>query len=83
MPSLEPLQWQSPHETFAALKPLLDRSDGVVGNVLVRLARDRRFPLRGPRYRLAQYKMIRDTACWIDVATQCPLYDVTGFRLAE
>lgn len=83
MPFLEPLQWQSPHEAFAALKPLLDRSDGVVENVIVRLARERRYPLRGPRYRLARYKLIRDTGCWIDVATQCPLYDVIGFRLAE
>jgi len=83
MPALEPLQWQAPHEAFTMLKPLLDRSDGVVENVIVRLALDRHYPLRGPRYRLARYKLIRDAGWWIDVATQRPLYGVIGFRLAE
>ncbi|WP_146014045.1 hypothetical protein [Trinickia dabaoshanensis] len=83
MPSLQPLQWRAPCEAPIALKPLLDRSDGVVENVIVRLALDRRYPLRGQRYRLARYTLVGGVGWWIDAATQRPLYGVIGFRLAE
>ncbi|KGC58669.1 hypothetical protein [Burkholderia pseudomallei] len=82
MPSIEPVQWQPPHEAVAALKPLLARNK-VVENIIVRLSRDKRFPIRGARYRVARFALIGEVPFWIDAVSQRPLYSVTGFRLAE
>ncbi|KAA0075852.1 hypothetical protein CIW54_26060 [Paraburkholderia sp. T12-10] len=67
VPSLQPLRWHTPYEAPIVLKALLDCSGGVVENVMVRLALDRRYPLRGQRYRLARYALAGGTSCWIDV----------------
>lgn len=83
IPSLQPLQWHAPYEAPIALKALLDCSGGVVESVIVRLALDRRYPLRGQRYRLARYALVGGTGWWIDAVTQRPLYGVIRFRLAE
>lgn len=83
IPSLQPLQWQAAYEAPIALKALLDRGGGVVESVIVRLALDRRYPLRGQRYRLARYAVVNGTGWWIDAVTERPLYGVIGFRLAE
>lgn len=67
MPSIGPLYWDHPGTASATLKPLIDRRGGVVENLMVRLALDRRYPLRGQRYRLARYALVGGTSCWIDV----------------
>lgn len=80
--SIKPVEWQPAHEAVAALKPLLAR-DKVVENIIVRLSRDKRFPIRGPQYRVARFALIGEVPFWIDAVSQRPLYSVTGFRLAE
>lgn len=80
--SISPIEWQPPHEAIAALKPLLDR-DKVVENIIVRLSRDQRFPVRGGLFRVARFALVGEVPFWIDAVTQRPLYSVTGFRLAE
>lgn len=82
MPSIEPVRWAHPDTAPDALRQLLDRG-GIVENLMVRLAPPAHFPLRGPRYRLARYALIRDAGWWVDVVTQRPLYGVIGFRRAE
>ncbi|RQP98065.1 hypothetical protein [Burkholderia stagnalis] len=83
MPSIQPIQWDHPGTAPAILKPLLERGGGVVENVIVRLSRDQRFPIRGARYRLAKYALVGEVPFWIDVMTQRPLYPVSGYKLAE
>jgi len=51
-------------------------------DVIVRLTPGNpRYPLKGPRYRMAQYLAVRDMGVFMDVTSQRPLFNVSGWAL--
>lgn len=83
MSLVKPVQWNMPDTASAALLPLLG-PDGTLRNLLVRLEQgNANYPLKGQRYRVANYTVVCGTGVFIDAASRRPLYHVSGWRLAE
>ncbi|MFM0360434.1 hypothetical protein [Paraburkholderia sediminicola] len=82
MPALAtPVKWHPPSAAYAALRPLLDSGGGLV-DVVVRLAPGNpHYPLKGPRYRMALYRAIRETGVFIDVTSRRTLFNISGWVL--
>ena len=83
MPAVQPIEWEHPGTALATLKPLLETGGGAVENVIVRLGLNRHYPLRKRRYRLARFALVGNVPFWLDAMTHRPLYQVSGWVLAE
>ena len=86
MQAATPVTWFRPNDARQVLSPLFDHHGEkrmVIDHLVVRLADDSHYPIWRARYREARLVIVGGSTFWLDASTRKPLWNVSGWALAE